>query len=206
MPKQAIFYIPEEDIPNIPDISISYQYLDFVENWLKEKNIQPKRGDAILVKDAYLNDGRVFWNGFKVIHQEYSRLGNGSIPLEFSFPEFSISYFKNCEGDIPHINLDLRRVNLDKDQINQSLTDARLSDLFLEKDYNGILGPIQENYRIRYKTFVYQGETYYIVLIKDDEEDMVIEYDLEIFFCDFYDEDYRLINHPEDINNHIFFN
>ncbi len=51
MSKQEIFYIPQEDVPEefLEDINESEEYLTFVTNWIKEKNIHPKRGDAILI-------------------------------------------------------------------------------------------------------------------------------------------------------------
>ncbi len=218
MSKQEIFYIEEEDVPeeflgndysedseddDLPD----NEYTTFIEDWLKENNHQPKRGDAILVRDAPRNDNRVFWDGSKVINQEYQLDDYGNVPLGFSFPEFSISYFKDCENHNCFTYLNLEAVNLKVEDLTTSLIKVKLSDLFLEKNYNDdTFKEVESDIDIQYKTFVYQGETYYIVFGSDsDPANLDVIDGVAIFNHNLYGDEYHLINNPEETNNHIFF-
>ena len=62
-----------------------------------------KRGDVVLLtKNGIRNDGKFMWDGEKLVHLDYSLDEYGSVPAEFSFPEFRPSYFVNS---ISHNNI-----------------------------------------------------------------------------------------------------
>ena len=77
-------------------------------NLVNDKYSHIKRGDAIRdCSNTYRNTGRYFWDGENVIDMETELDDYQSIPLVFSYPEFSPTYFRNVIDHNTICNIDL---------------------------------------------------------------------------------------------------
>ena len=95
--------------------------IDGSDDTTPENSIQ--RGDMIQLDwIEYRNDGSYLWDGENVIQLEYDIDDYGSVPNEFSFPEFSFTYFENR---IVHNNL----IQLSSELLEESKNNIQFDNL-----------------------------------------------------------------------------
>jgi len=120
-----------------------------------------QRGDMIQLEwIEYRNDGSYFWDGENVIQLEYEIDDYGSIPFEFSFPEFPFTYFKDR---IVHNNL----IQLSDKLMNEVKNNVKFDNfvnVFPEIDGEKYLNC---NRGIVYSSFQYNNVTYNIIGVPD---------------------------------------
>ena len=86
-----------EKIPAEDYIGLSKEYLQLVTNQITPKlaELELVRGDVIHFQwiGQYRNDGKLMWDGQQVVNLDFSLDDYGSIPRNFTFPEFPFDHF-----------------------------------------------------------------------------------------------------------------
>ena len=95
-----------------------------------------KRGDVLHLSwgNNYRNDDKFLWDGEKVVLLDYENDDYGSVPKEFSFPEFPPEYFSDS---ISHNNI----VRLSDEKVNEVLKNFNIETQtsFVTDRYNQYL-------------------------------------------------------------------
>ena len=121
-------------------------YVDGCQSFETQIN-KIQRGDLIQLEWLqYRNDGSYLWDGNKVINLCYEYDDYGTVPPEFSFPEFPFTYF---EYRILHNNM----VFLREDLKCQILANITFGILDITKNVQG------SDKGVAYSSFTYNNET-----------------------------------------------
>ncbi len=132
-----------------------------------------KRGDVLHLSwgNTYRNDDKFLWDGEKVVLLDYENDDYGSVPKEFSFPEFRPEYFSES---IAHNNI----VRLSDEKVNEVIKNFNVETQtsFVTDRYN--------KYLVKINTDIFHATIKFNTIIMKDYLDYDTEDKIFILYMD----------------------